>query len=210
MTIRKIEPQPSAPRPVAKPPAPVVVKPPVPAAPAPQVSATVAAKTGRTSSFEPFRPAPVALERHSAHRRDHDADSTGRGTNDDSIGRGTNDDSIGRGTNDDSIGRGTNDDSIGKGGPGAAGGADDGVGMPDEATDTGPALKPGRAGLSTQTTQEMDALLIGKSEVAKQAASVFRTPEFAQMSATERAQIVTLMSSQNVKVARGKMFIGLL
>ena len=186
MTIRKIEPQPSAPRPVAKPSTPVVVKP-VTAPPAPQVSATVAAKTGRTSSFEPFRPSPVELERHSAHYRDHDADSTGRG----------------RGTNDDSIGRGTNDDSIGKGGPGAAGGADAGVGKPDEPTNTGPALKPGRAGLSAETAREMDALLAGRSEVAEQAAYVFQTPEFAQMSATERAQIVTLMSSKDVKVARG-------
>ncbi len=216
MTIRKIEPQPSAPRPVAKPSTPVVVKPPVTAPPATQLSAAVAAKTGRTSSFETFRPAPVELERHAAHCRDHDADSTGRGTNDDSIGRGhgTNDDSIGRGTNDDSIGRGhgtnddsigrgTNDDSIGKGGPSAAGGVDGGVGKPDEPTDTGPALKPGRAGLSTKTTQEMDALLTGRSQVADQAAYVFKTPEFAKMSATERAQIVTLMSSKNVRVARG-------
>ncbi len=186
MTIRKIDPQPSAPRPVAKPSTPVAPKP-AASTPAPRVSAQVAAKTGQTSSFEPFRPAPVVLE-----RRDVDADSTARGTNDDSIGRGTNDDSIGRGTNDDSIGSGQATPQPGEPPIGAA----------EEPTNTGPALKPGRAGLPKETTAEMDQLLTGGREVAAQAEYIFSTKEFQELPATEREQLVKLMSSGNVQVAR--------
>ncbi len=164
MTIRKVEPQASAPRPVAKPSTPVAPKPAPAPAVSPEVKANINVKTGRTSSFEAFKPAPIALEKpqhgRSHHTRDPDATSEGRGTNDDSVGRGTNDDSVGRGTNDDSIGRGTNDDSIGRGtnddsigrgtnddsiggGPnGPRGTGDGGVGT-EEVTNQGPALIPG-------------------------------------------------------------------
>ncbi len=106
----KLEPRASAPRPTPRPSAPE--------------QARINISTGRTSSFEAFKPKPVTLERpaHAAGARDEDcrsdhanAPSEGRGTNDDSVGRGTNDDSVGRGTNDDSVGRGTNDDSVGRG-----------------------------------------------------------------------------------------------
>ena len=189
MTIRKVDPQPSAPRPVvvAKPPAAIV--PPKPLV-APGVKANINAKTGRTSSFEAFKPAPIAMD-----NRTLEATSEGRGTNDDSIGRGTNDDSIGRGTNDDSIGSGT----------GTTRPPDDvGVGSVEEPTARGPALIAGREGLSADITAKMDQLTAAADpERAQQANYIFNTPEFQAMPAEQRAQIVTVMSAGDIRVARG-------
>ena len=137
MAIKLDPPKPTvtAPRPQPKPAAP----PPPANPPVDKVAAdAIARKTGRTSSFEAFRPPSVAIQNHEHHG---DGPSQGRGTTDDSLGchdpskgrnRGTPDDSIGvddpsagrnRGTPDDSIGvndpaagrnRGTPDDSIGR------------------------------------------------------------------------------------------------
>ncbi|MDP3574220.1 MAG: hypothetical protein Q8S42_26580 [Archangium sp.] len=227
MTIRKVEPQASAPRPVAKPSTPVAPRPSLPAA-APTVSAEVKAninvKTGRTSSFEAFKPAPIALEKpqhsRSHHTRDPDAPSEGRGTNDDSVGRGTNDDSIGRGTNDDSIGRGTNDDSIGRGtnddsigrgtnddsiggGPHGPRGTGDGAVGAEEVTNQGAALIPGQAGLSPETVKQMEELATGRSDRAQNAAYVFSTPEFQAMPVEQRSQIVGVMNAGGREVTLG-------
>ena len=201
MTIRKVEPQPSAPRPVAKPSTPVTPKPAQAHGDATQLNA----KTGRTSSFEAFKPAPVAL-----HRHDPEATSEGRGsgTNDDSVGRGTNDDSIGRGrgTNDDSIGRGrgTNDDSIGGGLSAGRGTSDAGVGSARKPTARGTALVHGREGLKPETTAKMDAILAGSdTDRAWQADSVFHSPQFQAMPADQREKIVTVLDVGGDHVARG-------
>ncbi len=203
MTIRKVDPQPSAPRPVVAKPAPAPPKPVV----APEVKANINAKTGRTSSFESFKPAPIAMDHRpvdaTSEGRGTNDDSIGRGTNDDSIGRGTNDDSIGRGTNDDSIGRGTNDDSIGKGPGTTRGTRDTGVGAAEEPTAKGPALVPGREGLSTGTAAKMEQLAKGDAERAQQAGYIFRSKDFQAMPAAQRTQIVDLMSAGGIRVARG-------
>lgn len=155
MAIKLDPPKPTvtAPRPQLKPAAaPPPANPPVDKA---AVDA-IARKTGRTSSFEAFRPPSVAIPQHEHHHGE--GPSQGRGTTDDSLGhhdpawgrnRGTPDDSIGvddpswgrnRGTPDDSIGvndpaagrnRGTPDDSIGTGDPAAGrnrGTPDDSIG----------------------------------------------------------------------------------
>ncbi|MCC6334457.1 MAG: hypothetical protein IT380_10780 [Myxococcales bacterium] len=144
--FRKLDPPPrptvTAPRPPPKPaaPAPEVKKPEVGAA----VKAAVNVATGRTSSFEAFKPPPVNLERPTIPVPSEGRHGQG-GTADDSLGEGDASAGRNRGTADDSIGvgdesagrnRGTADDSIGVGDPTEGrnrGTADDSIGTGDVA-----------------------------------------------------------------------------
>jgi len=163
-------------------------------------SATVDRRTGRTSSFEAFRPPHVHLERPHAVR-DHDATSTGRrtagGPPDDSIGRrgagGTPDDSIGRrgagGTPDDSIG---GDEALERGVGSKSVGVTRGRPVPDSA----------RAGLSDETVAKMDALLDRGPVKRTNASYVMGDPAFSTMSVEDRTKLVDLMTTSGPRSAR--------
>ncbi|MEW6432739.1 MAG: hypothetical protein AB1730_14640 [Myxococcota bacterium] len=123
----------TAPRAQAKP----AVPPPPPRPPVDEAAKVALDKaTGRTSSFEAFKPPHV-------HSHRGEGPSQGRGTTDDSLGQGDPTAGRNRGTPDDSIGvgdasagrnRGTPDDSIGVGDPAAGrnrGTPDDSIGVDD-------------------------------------------------------------------------------
>lgn len=220
MAIKTDPPKPTvtAPRPQPKLAAPPPPKPLVDKA----ATDAIARKTGRTSSFEAFRPPSVAM--------DHaEAPSMGRGTTDDSLGcgdtssgrnRGTPDDSIGvddpssgrnRGTPDDSIGvddpsagrnRGTPDDSIGGDGPVPGRGTpDSGIGgVPGLPGQAGAA---GRVGLPSDTQAKMDALLTPPgTRAAQQAQYVFSQPAFSELSVADREKVVDIMAAGGERATR--------
>jgi len=169
-------------------------------------TAAVNVQTGRTSSFEAFKPPLVNIDRQplpSEGRRN------GNGTADDSLGcggpsqgrnRGTPDDSIGVG--DESVGRnrGTPDDSIGGLGPtsGRANEPDLGVGI-------GVAYLPAQAtaGLPEDTVAKMGALMTPPTtRQAIEASYVFEQPGFQSMSAADREKVVDVMSTGGDRACR--------